>query len=553
MSTIAAERTTARSVHRRHWLRRDLRVSLIDGAAFGGMVGFGETYLPAFALAIGLGELSAGLVASLPLAAGGIMQMISPQVVRWLGSHKRWVVLCAALQALTFMPLMWAAWSGTVSLPWLLMIASVYWASGLSAGPAWNTWIGTVVPRAIRSRFFAFRTRASQMLVFGGVVLGGITLKWAAAEEIVLTAFLALFALACCCRLVSAFFLAQQSEPVPMPADMRLVPWRELLAELREGNGGRLLVYLVAVQAAAQTSGPYFTPFMLKKLEFDYGQFVALIAVAFLSKILALSAWGQFAHMHGARKLLWIGAIGITPLSASWVISRQFEWLLLLQALGGVTWAAYELAFFLMFFDSIPERDRTSLLTLYNLLNTLAWVGGSLLGGSVLYLLDATYGAYLCVFVMSGVGRCLALILLARLPKREVVTTEVALRTLAVRPAMGSVDTPVLPSMEKNLTECAVAAESVVMEELLPGVSTVSRAQVAAAQVLIEPASVGRRAGSLEPVEVRPAETSAVHAVVEVVPPRAERDGERVVPNPFVPANLTEEKLRKQLEFSNVA
>ncbi|MDG2180770.1 MAG: hypothetical protein P8L78_03690 [Mariniblastus sp.] len=29
-------------------LRRALRASLLDGAAFGGMVGFGETYLPAF-------------------------------------------------------------------------------------------------------------------------------------------------------------------------------------------------------------------------------------------------------------------------------------------------------------------------------------------------------------------------------------------------------------------------------------------------------------------------------------------------------------------------
>lgn len=541
-----------RSVHRRHWLRKDLRVSLIDGAAFGGMVGFGETYLPAFALAIGLGELSAGLVASLPLAAGGIMQMISPQVVRWLGSHKKWVVLCATLQALTFLPLMWAAWCKTISLPWMLAIAAVYWATGLSAGPAWNTWIGTVVPRSIRSRFFAFRTRASQMLVFGGVVLGGLTLRWAASEEIVLTAFLTLFALACCCRLISAYFLGRQSEPVPMPADMRLVPWRELLAELREGNGGRLLVYLVAVQAAVQTSGPYFTPFMLKKLEFDYGQFVALIAVAFLSKILALSAWGQFAHMHGARKLLWIGAIGITPLSASWVISRQFEWLLLLQAMGGVTWAAYELAFFLMFFDSIPERDRTSLLTLYNLLNTLAWVGGSLLGGTVLYLLDASYGAYLIVFVMSGIGRCLALLLLARLPKREVAATEVALRTLAVRPAMGSLDSPVLPSLEKNV------AEALPTPQITPSLETIPTAPGLRTDIAADlPA----------PVELAPSElpiglpaslqalTVATDRQAEIPTPAAksEREEIRVVPHQCVPSNLAEEKLRKQLELSHVA
>ncbi|HQU47337.1 MAG TPA: hypothetical protein PK867_31330 [Pirellulales bacterium] len=40
--------------------RHDLRAMLGDGAAFSVMVGIGETYLPAFALAAGLGEVAAG-------------------------------------------------------------------------------------------------------------------------------------------------------------------------------------------------------------------------------------------------------------------------------------------------------------------------------------------------------------------------------------------------------------------------------------------------------------------------------------------------------------
>jgi hypothetical protein len=53
------------------------------------MVGFGETYPPAFVLAVGLGEIMAGLIASVPLLAGGLMQLASPAGVRILGSHKR--------------------------------------------------------------------------------------------------------------------------------------------------------------------------------------------------------------------------------------------------------------------------------------------------------------------------------------------------------------------------------------------------------------------------------------------------------------------------------
>ena len=148
---VAPSRDAARTVDlapesRQMLLRRDLRASLSDGAGYGGMVGFGEIYFSAFALAIGLGELMAGLVASLPLLAGGILQTISPLAIRWLGSHKRWVVCCAAMQSLTFVPLIVAACRGHLSGIGLLWIAAVYWAAGLATGPAWNTWIGTIVP-----------------------------------------------------------------------------------------------------------------------------------------------------------------------------------------------------------------------------------------------------------------------------------------------------------------------------------------------------------------------------------------------------------------------
>ena len=86
-------------------LRKDLIVGHAEGAAFGGMVGLGETFLPAFVLAVGLGEITAGLVASVPLLAGGLMQMISPMAIRRLASYKRWVLICAFVQAVSFVPM----------------------------------------------------------------------------------------------------------------------------------------------------------------------------------------------------------------------------------------------------------------------------------------------------------------------------------------------------------------------------------------------------------------------------------------------------------------
>ena len=425
--------------------------------AFGGMVGLGETYLPTFALAAGLSELTAGLVGSLPLVAGGIMQMISPWAIGRLKSHKRWVVLCAGFQALTFLPLFIAAVNGSISGSAILVVATLYWGFGLATGPAWNTWIGTLVPPLVRPRFFAIRTRSQQAAVFAGFLIGGLALQWAGSPERVLKTYAVLFALAGLCRIVSVWMLSRQSEPIPVPPEMRRIPLGELLSHLRGKSGGQLLVYLVAVQAAVQMAGPFFTPFMFRKLNFSYGQFVGLISVAFLVKIIAFPIWGRVAHTLGARKLLWIGGWGIIPMSILWVFSQNYVWLLFVQIAGGVSWAAYELAFFLLFFESIEEEERTSLLTVYNLLNTSAFVLGALLGAVVLTTLGGTFESYLWVFGLSTVARGFALVLLLRLAETDVATNGLSIRTMAVRPNSASLDAPVLPTMPDQMPEPAIA------------------------------------------------------------------------------------------------
>ena len=164
-------------------LRRDLRAIVGDGVAFSVMVGAGESYIPAFALAAGLGEITAGLVATLPMLVGAAFQLVTPVAVRRLGSARRWVVLCASAQAASFAPLVLAALSGRLSRPVLFLAAAAYWGFGMATGPAWNTWVTQIVPRPIRSRFFAARSRWSQVAVLAGLIAGGLALQAGAGAE----------------------------------------------------------------------------------------------------------------------------------------------------------------------------------------------------------------------------------------------------------------------------------------------------------------------------------------------------------------------------------
>jgi len=239
---------------------------------------------------------------------------------------------------------------------------------------------------------------------------------------------------------------AEAGAPAPVPTER--FSMESLIRPFREGSGGRLLAYMVAVQAAVQISGPYFTPYMLRKLEMSYTDFVILIAVSFLAKVLSLKLWGRFAQRLGAHRLLWLGSLGIIPVAGLWIISSTFPWLIFVQAAGGVVWAAWELAVLLLFFESIPRAQRTHVLTVFNLANATAWILGAMLGAAVLKGFGPAKETYYLLFVLSSLFRLSAILLLKRIPEIRVMKGFIPTRTVAIRPTSGTVDRPILAEDE---------------------------------------------------------------------------------------------------------
>lgn len=442
-------------------LRRDLTLSVGDGTAFGMMVGIGETYVPAFMLFVGMGEVFAGLITTVPLLIGSILQLISPWAVRRLGSHRRWVVLCAGMQGLCFLPLLTAALVQAIS-PWVAMsVAAIYWGAGLGTAPAWNTWQGTLIPRSIRTHFFARRARLQQMATMTGFLAGGFALEFgrrADSPETQAWIFAGLFTVAAVCRLMSTGCLAAQSEPSPIPPGVRWLTWRQTWQRACSGSTGRLLLFAVAMQSGVFVAGPFFNPYILKVLKFSYAEYATLLGASFVSKFLLLPLWGKVAHKVGAQRLLWMGAIGLIPLAGGWNVSSNYTWLLILQLMAGAAWGAYELALVLLFFETIPERERTSILTLYNFANSSAVLIGSAIGAVILQWGAVTAEAYHWVYAASTLIRMLAVLQLALFRPTENPTggEEAVFQPLVCQPNMGSLDQPVLSGTASHVDAAAV-------------------------------------------------------------------------------------------------
>lgn len=412
---------------RRASVRSDLRRSMIDGGAFSVMVGLGEWYFPAFVLALALGEVPAGLVATVPQMIGALAALaLWSRGVNALASHKRWVLVVVALQALAFVPLAIGAAIGQMSVWMVFAATALYFGGGLAGGAAWSTWIGTLVPRGARSKFFGRRQRILQLGTLVGFLAGGIVLQLvrSAARDAPsdsgihraeLWTFCAIFVLAGICRVVSLAFLCGQSEPEPMPVGNRSVGLAEVWSRVRaplgsqRGRDARLIVYMLAANGAAQIGSPCVHPYLLKDLHQPYASYAALVGLVVLAKVLVLGPMGGVAKRIGARRLLLMGGVGVVPLGFLFAASSSVWWLAASQVYSGIAWAAWELATFLLVLEHLRPEERTSLMSTYYAANACAIAAGSMVGGLLLHALGDTHAAYVAVFCLSSAARVLTL------------------------------------------------------------------------------------------------------------------------------------------------
>jgi MFS family permease len=390
----------------------------VDATASNVMVGIGETYLPAFVLALTGSQLACGLTPTVPLLLGAVIQLITPFAMQRLRSYRRWVVVCAIIQAASFIPLVIASLVGAIPVSAAFLVISIYWATGQAGGTAWNAWAENLVPERVRARYFAHRTRFIQFGLLGGFVVGGIALQVGHSHGFELAPFALLFLLAAIGRIFSANYLKSQSDCSPVVKRQTSRPWKDFFELTTKGGNSRVILFVLAAQLGCQISGPYFTPYMLKHLELSYLGYVTLICIAYLGKIAIAPTWGRVVEKIGVNRAIWLSGLLIVPQPMLWNISDSFYYLSFLQFFAGAAWGAYEISNMLLIIESIPAAKKINVLTVYNFANALAIVGGSFIGGFVLTALGGGRHAYAMLFIFSSVVRVLALTLLVKVPLR---------------------------------------------------------------------------------------------------------------------------------------
>jgi MFS family permease len=273
-------------------LRRDLVACTGDGATYCLMVGACEGNFGAFVLALGKGSVLGGLAATIPNLAGSLLQLVSPPGLRRLGSPRRWIQGCATVQSLSLLAMAAGAWVGHMP-TWLVFACiAVYWASALGAGPAWNTWVARLFPPRLRTPYFAARSRLCNILQLASMLVAGWVLREGEAGDWAMRSFAVVLAAAAAARLSSIPFLQRQGDVRLLPEDVQPAAWRSLPSRLLRGDL-RVMLFLVCLQGALQSGGPFITPWLREELHFDMWRFTICVAMVFVARSLAMPIAGR--------------------------------------------------------------------------------------------------------------------------------------------------------------------------------------------------------------------------------------------------------------------
>jgi len=433
-------------------VRRDLRLSLGDAAGYGVMAGVAEVYLPAFALAIGLSPVTAGLVASVPLLAGGLLQLLAPRALARVTSLRGWVAGSMVVQALSFVPLIVVALLGISSTPIVFGAASLFWAAGMAASAGWNPWMVRIVPSRIRGKFFGRRQGVVQATMLAGLVGAGGALHAFAGTPQIRIVYAGMFGLALIARLWCAVMVSRQGAGIEIAARKRM-RLRSIPPALRGTPRASLLGYLIVALAAAAISGPFVTPYVLDELQIGYVGYSVFTATVVLVKIAALPTLGRIIQRSGVRRVMTVCALAIVPIPLLFAVSDAFAWLIAIQVIGGVAWGGFELGLLIALFDGEDDAERTTMQVAFSALQAIGTAGASLVGGGLLGALGSDHTAYLWVFAVSAVARLAAAVLivheLPRLIARFPIAVVARAWTLAIRPWGGTIVRPIVEGLER--------------------------------------------------------------------------------------------------------
>ncbi|MBN2422535.1 MFS transporter [Candidatus Woesearchaeota archaeon] len=387
-------------------IRKSLGYSILDGAFYSAMVGFGESFFSVFAVFLRASITQIGLLGSLPQALGSVSQLFSNKLIALFKSRKNMILIFAFFQALMYIPVMLVFFLGEMKVFHLIFFVCIYWILGSILSPAWSSWMGDLVDENRRGFYFGKRNKIAGFASFISFLIGGFILqKFNSGKSYEYIGFVIIFTLAFFSRLVSVYFLSKKYEPGYVIEKKAYFSFIDFIKQATFRNFGLFVLYMSFMNFSVNIAAPFFTAYMLYDLKMSYIIFTVVSATSMIVKYLAMPVWGQAADRFGSIKVLSITGLLTPSVPLLWLFSTKTVYLIIVQVYSGLVWAGFEIASFKFIFDSTSLQKRALCVAYYNVLTGVAIFFGAIIGSFLIKVNNFFWSKFLFVFLISFILR----------------------------------------------------------------------------------------------------------------------------------------------------
>jgi MFS family permease len=383
-----------------------LTFTLFDAIFIAVIMGVGEYYFGAYAIALGATSFQMGFFGSLPLFLGSVLQVISPKLTETLGSRKRAVLLPSIVKSFI--------WAGIIAcsqlLPtyriWVLIgLVSLYYIVGYISLSPWTSWIGDLLDETKRAGYFSTRSRLSTIVSLISVVGAGLFLEFSKAGSAItpFSSFIIVFGIATLSSVCVSGSLALTKDIPPDETKRRQSTLSDFTKRLFKDTFGRFTVFNMFFYTGLYIAIPFYIVYQLKILDFTYTQLMIGFAATFMGKFLFYRVWSSLTAIYHSAWVLSVSIfiIAIGPLL--WVLFANSPLsVYILNLIGGMGWSGFELLSYTFLFDSVQPKNRTRYSSFLTFFRGWAILIGGSLGAFIIHLLSASGEAYMWLFGIAS-------------------------------------------------------------------------------------------------------------------------------------------------------
>jgi len=361
-----------------------------DGLISGG-------FLAAFALLLGASNVHIGILTALPPILQPV-QLLAVVLIERTRMRKPFAVVSYFIAYAAWIPVALIPFvleipnAGAVTL--LLVFVALRGVAQAFLNPSWIGWIRDIVPQDVMGSFFSQRMRIATIAAAVAGLVGAFYIDWWAGrvpepEKIYGYSYAMLFG-----SILLGFgavgFMARMPEPrMVAPEGQRPTILQMLAAPLRDANYRQLMSFLMVWSLASQLAVPFFSVYMLTKLEMPLSAVVGLAVLSQATSVLFVNVWGGYVDRFGSKVVLSISSSLYLLVIFGWTFTTTPDQhaltvplLVVLHFLIGIASAGINLASTTIRMKMAPQAQSTSYLTGASLAASLGAGIGPILGGA---------------------------------------------------------------------------------------------------------------------------------------------------------------------------